>query len=175
LFAHHLPEALEGFFMDDSNNGDEHRRREARPDADELQLELRRTKEELQRTKKELETSNEKLKSLNEALSTITLQLQTRTEDREERSGQSLLHNERKAREEAERAILVKVQLLARLSHELRTPLSSILTWSEMLQHPDLDEKGRQEGLRVIQRSASAQKQLLDDLLDTIRIEAQTT
>jgi two-component system CheB/CheR fusion protein len=81
-----------------------------------------------------------------------------------------LLHSEQQARQEAEQANLVKDQFLARLSHELRTPLSSILTWAEMLQHRPMTEDQLAEGLRVIERSAGAQRELLDDLLDTSRI-----
>lgn len=75
-----------------------------------------------------------------------------------------------RAREAAEKANLIKDQFLARLSHELRTPLSSILTWAELLQHRQLSEEQLAEGLRVIERSALAQKQLLDDLLETARL-----
>ncbi|HEX6960774.1 MAG TPA: ATP-binding protein, partial [Lacipirellula sp.] len=71
---------------------------------------------------------------------------------------------------DAENINTVKDQFLARLSHEMRTPLSSILTWAEMLQHRELTDEQLHEGLRVIERSATAQKELLDDLLDTSRI-----
>jgi two-component system CheB/CheR fusion protein len=80
-----------------------------------------------------------------------------------------LLVSEQSARRDAEQSNVVKDQFLARLSHELRTPLSSITTWAELLQD-NIDDSTRQEGLRVIQRSAEAQAQLLNDLLEISRI-----
>jgi PAS domain S-box-containing protein len=81
-----------------------------------------------------------------------------------------LFLREQSARKEAESAVYVKDQFLARLSHELRTPLSSILTWSEMLQQGQSEREETLEGLRVIERSALAQAQLLNDLLEVSRI-----
>jgi PAS domain S-box-containing protein len=76
------------------------------------------------------------------------------------------------AKDAAELANRTKDEFLATLSHELRTPLASILIWSKLLQrHADpLPEYA--EGLDAITRSAEAQKQLIDDLLDTSRITA---
>jgi two-component system CheB/CheR fusion protein len=81
-----------------------------------------------------------------------------------------LLEREQSARAEAENATRLKDQFLATLSHELRTPLSAILVWAKMLRQDLVDPSERQEGFEVIERSAEAQKQLLDDLLDTSRI-----
>jgi two-component system CheB/CheR fusion protein len=81
-----------------------------------------------------------------------------------------LLEREKAAREEAEHATQLKDQFLATLSHELRTPLSAILVWAKMLRQDLVDESEWQEGFEVIERSAEAQRQLLDDLLDTSRI-----
>jgi CheY-like chemotaxis protein/nitrogen-specific signal transduction histidine kinase len=83
-----------------------------------------------------------------------------------------LLERERQARSEAENATRLKDQFLATLSHELRTPLSSVLVWAKMLRQKLCDPSEYEEGLSVIERSAEAQKQLLDDLLDTSRIAA---
>jgi two-component system CheB/CheR fusion protein len=83
-----------------------------------------------------------------------------------------LLKREQAARQEAEIATELKDQFLATLSHELRTPLSTILVWSKMLREQLCDESEREEGLEIIEKSAEAQKQLLDDMLDTARIAA---
>jgi CheY-like chemotaxis protein len=56
------------------------------------------------------------------------------------------------------------------LSHELRTPLSSILIWSKLLRGKKDAPPEYGEALDAISRSADAQKQLIDDLLDTSRI-----
>jgi two-component system CheB/CheR fusion protein len=82
----------------------------------------------------------------------------------------SLLQSEQAARQEAENATRLKDKFLATLSHELRTPLSSILMWAQMLLRKPMSGKDLEEALHVIARSAEAQKQLLDDLLDTSRI-----
>jgi two-component system CheB/CheR fusion protein len=81
-----------------------------------------------------------------------------------------LLLREQAARRDAETAIRLKDQFLATLSHELRTPLSAILVWARMLRDDICNDDEWEEGLHVIERSAEAQRQLLDDLLDTSRI-----
>jgi two-component system CheB/CheR fusion protein len=81
-----------------------------------------------------------------------------------------LLAREQAARLEAENATRVKDQFLAMLSHELRTPISTILVWARMLTQNKCTPEEHDEGLAVIERSANAQVQLLDDLLDTSRI-----
>ncbi len=80
------------------------------------------------------------------------------------------LEREKAARLEAENATRLKDQFLAMLSHELRTPIASILVWAKMLRENKCDAEEQKEGLEVIGRSAEAQTQLLDDLLDTSRI-----
>ncbi|HET8936583.1 MAG TPA: ATP-binding protein [Polyangiales bacterium] len=62
-------------------------------------------------------------------------------------------------------------QFLAVVSHELRTPLHAILGWVQMLTESETDGTV-QKGLRVIERNARAQAQLIDDLLDVSRIIA---
>jgi PAS domain S-box-containing protein len=94
---------------------------------------------------------------------------ETARRDAETDRDQLLIH-EQSARKDAEQAGFVKDQFLARLSHELRTPLSAILTWAEMLQHGSLGPDESREGLRVIERSAAAQANLLNDLLEVSRI-----
>ncbi len=71
------------------------------------------------------------------------------------------------AKDAAEEANRVKDEFLATLSHELRTPLSAILIWTKLLQSRPDDLAQLKEGLEAIRSSADAQKQLIDDLLDT--------
>ncbi len=82
----------------------------------------------------------------------------------------SLLVREREARNEAEKANRTKDVFLATLSHELRTPLSAILTWSQLIGHNRVDAAMTKQGAAVIEQSAKAQSQLIDDLLDISRI-----
>ncbi|HVT02030.1 MAG TPA: PAS domain S-box protein, partial [Thermoanaerobaculia bacterium] len=63
-----------------------------------------------------------------------------------------------------------KDEFLATSSHELRTPLTSILGWSELLIHGDLDEKTQKLAIDSIRQSARAQSRLIDDMLDVSRL-----
>jgi len=76
----------------------------------------------------------------------------------------------RQARLQAEQANKIKDEFLATLSHELRTPLNAILGWSQILHNHNLDESETKKALATIERSARAQNQLIDDLLDVSRI-----
>jgi len=64
----------------------------------------------------------------------------------------------------------IKDEFLATLSHELRTPLSTILVWAHLLVHTELDEASRRRAQEVILSSASAQKEIIDEVLDVSRI-----
>jgi PAS domain S-box-containing protein len=77
---------------------------------------------------------------------------------------------ERLARDKAEEAARLKDEFLATLSHELRTPLNAVLGWSRMLQTGALTDGQRGKALDTIVRNATAQNQLIEDLLDVSRI-----
>ena len=81
-----------------------------------------------------------------------------------------LLEREQAAHAEADNANGIKDEFLALLSHELRTPLTSILGWSDMLMEGTLGEVAEKHAFEIIGRNARAQRQLIDDLLDTSRI-----
>jgi signal transduction histidine kinase/ActR/RegA family two-component response regulator len=81
-----------------------------------------------------------------------------------------LYEAERTARAAAETANRAKDQFLASVSHELRNPLGPILAWSHLLRTGRLDDVASEKALDVIERSARAQAQLVDDLLDVSRI-----
>jgi PAS domain S-box-containing protein len=86
----------------------------------------------------------------------------------EERS--SLLAREREARAEAEQASRAKDEFIATLSHELRTPLNSVLGWARLLRMGKLDAASVAKAVEAIERGASTQAQIVDDLLDMARI-----
>ncbi|HEX2061332.1 MAG TPA: ATP-binding protein, partial [Thermoanaerobaculia bacterium] len=75
--------------------------------------------------------------------------------------------------EAAEAANRAKDEFLATLSHELRTPLTAIAGWAHMLQL-GTDEATEKLAVDTIVRSARAQTELIDDLLDLSRVVAGT-
>jgi signal transduction histidine kinase len=82
----------------------------------------------------------------------------------------SLLEREQVARAEAERASRAKDEFIATLSHELRTPLNSVLGWARLLRTGKLDAGGVAQAVEAIERGATTQAQIVDDLLDVSRI-----
>ncbi|MEH2437427.1 MAG: ATP-binding protein [Nostoc sp.] len=81
-----------------------------------------------------------------------------------------LLELEQIARAKAETANRIKDEFLAVLSHELRTPLNAILGWSKLLQTGRINQTKTSEALATIERNATLQVQLIEDLLDISRI-----
>ncbi|MBV6626126.1 MAG: response regulator [Rivularia sp. (in: Bacteria)] len=81
-----------------------------------------------------------------------------------------LLQRERKARADAEQASLIKDEFLAIVSHELRTPLNAILGWTKLINSGRIKPERFQQALEVIDRNATLQAQLIEDLLDISRI-----
>ncbi|MEH2196211.1 MAG: ATP-binding protein [Nostoc sp.] len=81
-----------------------------------------------------------------------------------------LLELEQIARAKAETANRIKDEFLAVLSHELRTPLNAILGWSKLLQTRTFSQAKTSEALAIIERNATLQVQLIEDLLDISRI-----
>ncbi|MEO5740525.1 MAG: ATP-binding protein, partial [Vicinamibacterales bacterium] len=74
------------------------------------------------------------------------------------------------AREDAETANRLKDEFLATLSHELRTPLNAILGWTTMLRDGNVQPEHVMRALDTIHRNATAQVQIVNDLLDISRI-----
>jgi signal transduction histidine kinase/ActR/RegA family two-component response regulator len=81
-----------------------------------------------------------------------------------------LVAKEQAARRVAEQANQSKDEFLAAVSHELRTPLNAILGWAQMLRSEKLPANQARHGIKVIERNARAQSQLIEDLLDVSRI-----
>ncbi|MEA2173146.1 MAG: hypothetical protein QOD00_738 [Blastocatellia bacterium] len=81
-----------------------------------------------------------------------------------------LLSLEQAARLKAEEANRTKDEFLATLSHELRTPLTAMLGWTRILRTSKLNENMSEHALEIIERNATLQAQLIEDLLDVSRI-----
>ena len=73
-------------------------------------------------------------------------------------------------RDLAEMHSRMKDEFLAAISHELRTPLNVIVGWTDLLVAGSLDTEATRRALATIQRNATLQKQLVDDLLDAARM-----
>ena len=72
--------------------------------------------------------------------------------------------------DEARRANQAKDDFLALLSHEMRTPLNAMFGWIRLLRVGHLTDDQRRQAIETIERSASAQARLIEDLLDVSRI-----
>lgn len=76
----------------------------------------------------------------------------------------------RQAKERAEQMAAMRANFLANMSHELRTPMTAVLGFtSVLLETPLNDEQTRH--LRTVHNSARALLRLLNDILDTAKLE----
>jgi PAS domain S-box-containing protein len=87
-----------------------------------------------------------------------------------EEAQNQLIASERHAREEAQRANLLKDEFLSVLSHELRTPLSAIQAWGHLLAAGRARPEEMRQAGEVIVRNTMVQRRVIDDLLDIGRI-----
>jgi PAS domain S-box-containing protein len=79
----------------------------------------------------------------------------------------------RHAKETAEAATRAKSEFLANMSHELRTPLNGVLGYAQLLQRDPVLSASQREGLETISRCGSYLLELINDVLDLSRIEAE--
>jgi PAS domain S-box-containing protein len=77
---------------------------------------------------------------------------------------------EQKAHAALESANRIKDEFLGIISHELRTPLNAILGWVKLIQKNSLSSTVMKQAVEVIERNATLQAKLIEDLLDMSRI-----
>jgi signal transduction histidine kinase/DNA-binding response OmpR family regulator len=86
-----------------------------------------------------------------------------------------LYAQEQAARTVAEEASRLKDEFLATVSHELRTPLTAFLGYAQLLQMRQRDAAYIARTVEKMVRSAKAQAQLIEDILDISRIVSGKT
>jgi signal transduction histidine kinase len=79
---------------------------------------------------------------------------------------------ERRARQAAAELERAKSEFLGSVSHELRTPLTSILGYAALLREDTAGVVDAGDHIDVIERNASRQLRLVEDLLSIARIQA---
>ena len=77
------------------------------------------------------------------------------------------------ARDKAEEANRAKSSFLANMSHEIRTPMTAILGYSDLMLSPAQTTSDRLNCLQVIRRNARHLTDLINDILDISKIEAE--
>lgn len=76
------------------------------------------------------------------------------------------------ARREAVAANSAKTQFLANMSHEIRTPLNAILGFAELMAHSNELTGETKESLTTIQRNGCQLLNIIDEILDISKVEA---
>ncbi|MDN4527562.1 sensor histidine kinase [Fictibacillus fluitans] len=64
----------------------------------------------------------------------------------------------------------LKTELITNVSHDLRTPLTSIISYTELLKTPNLDEDSQKAYVEIIDRKSKRLKVLIDDLFEASKM-----
>lgn len=83
-----------------------------------------------------------------------------------------LLEKCQSSTEAAQAANKAKSYFLANMSHEIRTPLGVIMGFSELLLDEETDSEDRVEFVNAIHRNGKLLTQIIDDILDLSKVEA---
>src|SRR4030042_4956518 len=76
------------------------------------------------------------------------------------------------AKEKTEEENKIKSAFLANMSHEIRTPMNALLGFSSLLADPGITDEKRNEFIPRIRESGDRLLHLIDDIIDSSKIEA---
>jgi CheY-like chemotaxis protein/nitrogen-specific signal transduction histidine kinase len=76
------------------------------------------------------------------------------------------------SKNKAEESDRLKSAFLANMSHEIRTPMNAIIGFSSLLKAQDINEIDKEEIINLIVNNGNTLLQLIDDIIDTAKIEA---
>lgn len=86
-------------------------------------------------------------------------------------------NNQRKqlevSKKKAEESDNLKSSFLANLSHEIRTPMNAIIGFSDLLNDKNLDERDKNEYIKIIRNSGRNLVSIIEDLIEMSKIDAQ--
>lgn len=71
-----------------------------------------------------------------------------------------------KALDEAVRSERMKTELITNVSHDLKTPLTSIITYTDLLKHCNIEDEKAREFIGVLDEKSTRLKVLIDDLVE---------
>ncbi|MGM0530811.1 MAG: transporter substrate-binding domain-containing protein [Bacteroidota bacterium] len=122
----------------------------------ELNQKLNQQNEEITAQNEEYETLNEELNEKNQELYNINEELE-------------------KAKEKAQESDQLKSAFLANMSHEIRTPMNGIMGFADLLKKPKLSDEKKDYYTELIQKSGERMLNIIGNLLDIAKIEAEQT
>ncbi len=95
---------------------------------------------------------------------------------KKERRYQRILRREQEdlvfARQKAEESDRLKTAFLSNMSHEIRTPMNAILGFSNLLSHPGVTEREKEEFVSLIKINGKNLMSLVEDIIDISKMES---
>lgn len=79
----------------------------------------------------------------------------------------------RELKEKAEESDKLKTSFLSNMSHEIRSPMTAILGFSALLEKTELSQEKKNRYISYINNSGSTLMQIINDIIDISKIEAQ--